>query len=236
MVSTPTRTTAARPAAGGTTSGKTPAAGPQGARPPGGRCRHRPRPGPRQPSLPRGCAPGTADSGPRWKARQVPQRIHLLPGPRLHPGADGDRHHDGPLRLQRGGDSRGGVTVLRRPQTGRIRRDRRVRACLSSRASTSCGSGRFAWPAHAPGHCAAGSWSSLVGRSPWATRTGSTSVRSPSSPPKPPSLPSRCGWRRCLTARQSSSTNGATPSFPSWLPEPLRSWDSSSPETTSARR
>ena len=166
--------------------------------------------------------------------RQVPQRIHVLPDPWLHPGPDGDRHHDGPLRLQRGSHRGGGVAVLGRPQTGRIRRDWRLRdVCPLTRERRLAQARRLARSSSWPLRCWA--WSSSWDAAPWATRTGSTSARSPSSPPKPPSLPSRSGWPRCLTARPSSSTNGATRSFRSCSRAPSRSWASSSPETTSAR-
>ena len=69
---------------------------------------------------------------------------------------------------------------------------------------------RFAWPAHRSWPLRCWGWSSSWDAARWATRTGSTSARSPSSPPKPPSLPWRSGWPRCLTARPSSSTSGGT--------------------------
>ena len=158
MVSTPTRTTAARAAAGGASQRqRPPARRPASAAPANGR---RPR---RHPRGPGAClVPRILVRAGRH--RQVPQRIHVLPDPRLHPGADGDRHHDGPLGLQRGSHRRGGVAVLRRPQAGRIRRDRRLRdVCPLPRQRRLAQALRLAAHRSWPLRCWA--WSSWSGRS-----------------------------------------------------------------------
>ena len=118
MVSTPTRTPAAAPAA--TKPSATSSSGNQA-----------------PPAAPAPSGPQAAGRKVRgwyrgfWSALegtgQVPQRLHVLPDPGLHPRADGDRHHDGALRVQRRGHRSGGVALHGRPQTGDVRRDRPVR-------------------------------------------------------------------------------------------------------------
>ncbi len=114
MVSTPTRPPAAAPAAGQQPAAKAP----DDSMPGHHQACSRPPPGP-------GLVPGVLVRAGRY--RQVPQRLHVLPDPRLHPRADGNRHPDGALRLQRRGDRCGGVALHGGPQAGAVRRDRPVR-------------------------------------------------------------------------------------------------------------
>ena len=117
MVSTPTRTPAAAPAA--TKAARREATG---SKAPAPAAANRPASG--RPESP-GLVPGLLVRPGR--NREVPQRLHVLPDPGLHPRADGDRHHDGALRLQRRGHRGGGVALHGRPQAGDVRRDRPVR-------------------------------------------------------------------------------------------------------------
>ncbi len=238
MVSTPTRTTAAPSARGGASSGKSAGTASDrrqqdrrqqdtcGGRVNGPQARHHSR------------SPGSClEQRILVRARRhgkVPQRIHVLPDPWLHPGPDGYRDHDGPLRLQRGSHRGGGVAVLRRPQTGRIRRDRRLRdVCPFTRQRHLAQALRLA--AHVPGHCAAGPGPSRGAQRPWQPELDRH------RPVHLPALRSRQACPRALDGHGAKPQGQAPPrvapraSFRSCFLAPLPSWASSSPETTSAR-